>query len=291
MEKSPSSSSSSSSSSNSRLWRPAAQRNLRNQWAFLSSFLHKWASLSSSARSHATSLVNSSLSLRYLSSRDLGVLTHMPGITNKASFKFIQHQELHRTKLLASYNNMVAIVNQMVTTAASMKCFLKGVDNTSILQYSNSSVNTADGGDGGGIPAFTFWSISSFEKLAEELTDMFILELNLKRLLVMEFVSISNEEDVRANIELRWLDELYPGEFDDLSKCRLYSTEACAPLLPKLKGRELDKLKLQAEHQHKVNEDVLQVYLTTWLADVNIDKYRVDEIFTSVGEEMNVTLV
>lgn len=56
----------------------------------------------------------------------------------------------------------VDIVNQMVTTCASMKCFLKGVDNSSILQYSNSSVNTNDGGDGGGIPAFTFLSISSF---------------------------------------------------------------------------------------------------------------------------------
>lgn len=65
MEKSPKSSSSPSSISSSRLWRPAAQRNLRNQWANLSSFKHKWASLSSSARSHATSLVNSSLNLRY----------------------------------------------------------------------------------------------------------------------------------------------------------------------------------------------------------------------------------
>lgn len=286
MEKSPR-----SSPSVSRLWRPAAQRNLRNQWANLTSYKHKWASLSSSARSHATSLVNSSLSLRYMNARDLGVLTHMHAIKNKASFKLLNQQELLRSKLLASYKNMVAIVNQMVTTGASMRCFLKGVDNSSIFQYSNSSENTTDVGDGGGIPAFTFWSISSFEKLAEELIHMFMLELNLKRLLVMEFISISNEEDVRQNIELRWLDELYSGEFDDLSKCNLYSTETCAPLLPKLEGREPDKLKLQAEHQHQLNEDVLQVYSTTWLADVNIDKYRVDEIFTSVGEEMNVTLV
>lgn len=75
----------------------------------------------------------------------------------------------------------------------------------------------------------------------------------------MEFISISNEEDVKQNIELRWLNELYSGEFDDLSKCRLYSTEASAPLLPKLKGREPDKLKLQAEHQRQADEDVLQV--------------------------------
>lgn len=56
----------------------------------------------------------------------------------------------------------VAIVNQMVTTGASMRCFSKGVDNSSILQYTSSPVNTNDVGDGGGIPAFTFWSIPSF---------------------------------------------------------------------------------------------------------------------------------
>ncbi|XP_017241613.1 uncharacterized protein LOC108214242 isoform X3 [Daucus carota subsp. sativus] len=209
------------SPSSSRLWRPAAQRNLRNQWANLSSYKHKWASLSSSARSHATSLVNSSLSLRYMDARDLGVLTDLPGIKNKASLKLFKQQELHRSKLLASYKNMVAIVNQM-------------------------------------------------------------------RLLVIEFFSISNE-DARKDNELSWQDELYSGEFDDLSKCNLYSTEACAPLLPTIKGRKPGKLKLQAEHQP--DEDVLQVYLTTWLADVNIDKCRVDEILTSVAEEMNVTLV
>lgn len=80
-----------------------------------------------------------------------------------------------------------------------------------------------------------------------------------QRLLVIEFISIRNEEDVLQNIELSWLDELYSGEFDDVSKCNLYSTEACAPLLPKLKGREANKLKLQAEHQPQLDEDVLQV--------------------------------
>lgn len=137
------------------------------------------------------------------------------------------------------------------------------------------------------------------EKLAEELIQMFILELNLKvystsswllqeitvsflkwfshfillfvvfwglksdfmepqRLLVIEFISIGNE-DGRQKIEISWLDELYSGEFDDLSKCNLYSTEAGAPLLPMLEGRKPDKLKLQVEHQP--DEDVLQVIL------------------------------
>lgn len=48
-----------------RLWRPAAQRNLRNQWSRLASCRQQWASSSSSGRSHATCLVNAYLSQRY----------------------------------------------------------------------------------------------------------------------------------------------------------------------------------------------------------------------------------
>ena len=48
-----------------RLWRPAAQRNLRNQWSKLASYKSQWVSSSAAGRSHATSLVNTDLSLRY----------------------------------------------------------------------------------------------------------------------------------------------------------------------------------------------------------------------------------
>jgi len=48
-----------------RLWRPYAQRNLRNQWSQLASCKNRWSSASSAGRSHATALVNSHLSQRY----------------------------------------------------------------------------------------------------------------------------------------------------------------------------------------------------------------------------------
>lgn len=271
-----------------RLWRPAAQRNLRNQWSNLASYRQKWVSLSSTARSHAISLVNACLSQRYMNARELGVLSDMPDIKKKACWKLFKQQDLHRSKILSSYKDMVAIVIHMVSTSTSMRCFLKGTGSSSILQYSSSSANGIDDGDGGGIPVFMFWSISSFEKLGQELIQMFTLELNLKRLLVMELLSISSEE-VLQNNGMNWLDELYSGEFDDLSRCNLYSREACEPVHPRLEGRKSDKLILQTKHQP--DHDVLQVYLTTWLADVKVDKYRVDEIFASVGEEMQVTLV
>lgn len=56
----------------------------------------------------------------------------------------------------------VALVIQMVNSSTSMRCFLKGISSSSIQQYSSCSADGIDDGDGGRIPVFTFWSISSF---------------------------------------------------------------------------------------------------------------------------------
>lgn len=64
---SPSASPSPLASSSSRLWRPTAQRNLRNQWSKLASLRQEWASSSSTGRVNAMSLVNAYLSMKYYS--------------------------------------------------------------------------------------------------------------------------------------------------------------------------------------------------------------------------------
>ncbi|WZY90292.1 hypothetical protein YC2023_047027 [Brassica napus] len=66
------------------------------------------------------------------------------------------------------------------------------------------------------------------EKMAEELVEMFKRQVILKRLLVMELVSLS-----------------------------------CQVPQP--------------------------IYLTTWLAEINIDTHRMDEILATVGEEIRLT--
>ncbi|XP_048130890.1 uncharacterized protein LOC115754591 isoform X3 [Rhodamnia argentea] len=246
-------------SSAARLWRPAAQRNLRNQWSKLASCRQQWASASSAGRSHATSLVNAHLSHRYVPSMELGVLKDMPNIRNKACLKLFKQQELHKDKLLSAYKDMVTAVTYMVSASRSMRCFLKGSNNSQLVQFSVGSEDTNDTGDGGGIPVVTFWSISSFENLAQELVEMFELELSLK--------------------------ELYPGEFEDLSQCHLL-TSKCELLPPRLKGCMSDIPPEQGCSQ--LSRETLQVYLTTWLAEVNIDTHRVGEIFAIVGEEMHV---
>ena len=50
----------------------------------------------------------------------------------------------------------------MVNTSRSMRCYLKGTTNSPLAQFSLSSENENDTGDGGGAPVFTFWPISLF---------------------------------------------------------------------------------------------------------------------------------
>ncbi|XP_015883307.3 uncharacterized protein LOC107419091 isoform X2 [Ziziphus jujuba] len=257
----------------SRLWRPAAQRNLRNQWSKLAAYRQQWASSSSAGKSHATSLVNAYLSQIYMPSMELGALNDIPGIREKACQKLYKQQELHGRKLLSSYKDMlskVTVVTHLVKTSKSMRCYLKGTSSSPLVQFSGCSEDKSDSGDGGGIPVFVFWPISWFEKLAEELMLMLVQELILKRLLMVELLSVGCEGKVVNGYN--WSDELYPGEFDDLSMCTLLSGETCEPVHPRLQIQKSNILAAPSNQQP--NEDVMQVYLTTWLAEVNIDTDR-----------------
>ncbi|KAJ0751237.1 hypothetical protein HanLR1_Chr05g0191261 [Helianthus annuus] len=178
----------------------------------------------------------------------------------------------------------------MVNTSMSLRCFLKGGINSPLIQFSNSSNDTNDNGDGGGMPVFIFWSISAFgnlryyivttlllflfseniciflpfffsfvmmlEKLASELVQMFKLELNLKRLLVIEFLSLRSKEDSIIE-KLCWSDEIYQGEFDDLSRCNLDCREASESASTKLDGFVSENIK---QPNCQPDSDVLQVY-------------------------------
>lgn len=218
---------------------------------------------------------------------ELGALKDMRDIQRKASLKLFKQQQIQCSKLLSSYKDMVAVVVLMVNASESMRCFLKGANSSSLVQFSSTSEDINDTGDCGGVAVFGFWSISSFEKLAEELVQMFKLELSLKRLLVLELLSVSCE--VSEVNQLCWPDELYPGEFGDLKVCNLYSEETSEPVNSRLKDCKSDVPTFQ--HNRQPDHEILQVYLTTWLAEVNIDGYRVDEIFAMIGEETHVSFL
>nr|XP_010919257.1 uncharacterized protein LOC105043418 [Elaeis guineensis] len=285
----PSPPSTSTSPSPSRLWRPAAQRNLRNQWSKLLSTKDRWVSAVSEGRSCATSLVNAYLSRKYLPEMDLGVLKDMPGIRKKACDKLAQKQELYRNMLISSYKEMVVAVSHLVKASSSMRCFLKGSVAGPLVQFCDHPEDKNDFGDGGGIPVFSYFPISHFENLAQELVEMFALELSLKRLLVVELLSISCSQSTGQINGLKWSDEVYLGEFDDLRINGLYSEESCEPLRPQIKNWE-SCIRLTGHLDHPPKSEVLQVYLTTWLAEVNINMNRLSEIFATVEEEMQVRL-
>ncbi|XP_009406317.3 uncharacterized protein LOC103989239 [Musa acuminata AAA Group] len=277
------------SASPTRLWRPAAQRNIRNQWSKLLSNKDRWASAASEGRSQATSLVNAYLNQRYMPAMELGVLNDMPGIRQKACDKLARKQETYRKLLLSSYNDMVLAVAELVKSARSMRCFLKGPIASPLAQFSDIPEHENDPGDGRGIPVFSSFSITYFENLARELVEMFVSELSLKRFLVVELLSIKHEEGEGQFARLKWSDELYSGEFQDLTISGLCSEKNVEPLLPSLRGQQ-SCTSLTTQVDYPLSSDVLQVYLTTWLADVNIDMNRINDIFTIVEEETQVKL-
>ncbi|XP_072977547.1 uncharacterized protein [Typha angustifolia] len=277
------------SRSPSRLWRPAAQRNLRNQWSKLLASKDRWLSAASEGRSHATGLVNAYLSRKYMPEMDLGVLRDMPEIRQKACEKLSHKQELCCNLLLSSYKNMVLAASHLVKASDSMRCFLKVSAASPLLQFSDYPEDENDIGDGGGIPVFSSFSISDFESLARELVEMFIVELSLKRILVLELLSVNCKEDVKQCAPLQWLHELYHGEFNELRACGLQSDESCQ-LLPPQKKDWQSIISFSNHSSNSSDREVLQVYLTTWLANVSINMSRISEICAIVEEEMQVKL-
>lgn len=216
---------------------------------------------------------------------DFGILSDMPNIKKKACSKLLKQQEHYKDKLLVSYRDMVATVTRMVCVCKSLRCYSRATGNGQLTQFSFSLEEDGDSGDCGGIPVFMFHSISSFEELAREIVGMFISELNLKRLLVMELLSIYNDK-VEDGTGLQWPDEFYDGEFNDLRVLNLYSEETHKPAVPCLRQGKSDTTIGQFNRQPDSN--VLQVYITTWMVEVNIDRSRIDEIFATVGADMRV---
>lgn len=73
----------------------------------------------------------------------------------------------------------------------------------------------------------------------------------------MELLSICEEKFAEV-MGLHWSDELYEGEFNDLSVFNFYSYETQAPLLPRLRSCNSSNSTLQSKQQQDSN--VLEVF-------------------------------
>uniref|UniRef100_A0A0D9Z3V7 Uncharacterized protein n=2 Tax=Oryza TaxID=4527 RepID=A0A0D9Z3V7_9ORYZ len=260
------SSSPSPSPASLRQWRPAAQRNLRNQWSRLLAAKARWLSAAADGRSHASAL-------------------DMPGIREKASGKLARREEQCQSMLLSAYREMVLATAELVRASHSMRCFSKVAANSPLIRFTERQDDMNDSGDGGGSPVFKWFSVLEFENLAQELVDMFISELQLKRLLVLELLSVTFKEGVQHDASLEWSNELFDGEFNEFQSIGLLSGDSYA--LPKNWSAGVSKA---WQPDQTPSHEVLQVYLTSWLANVNIKTSRIDEIFELVGEEMQIKL-
>lgn len=56
----------------------------------------------------------------------------------------------------------MGVITQMFNTSRSMRCYLKGMSNSTLAQFSSSAEVQDDTGDAGGVAVFTFWPISQF---------------------------------------------------------------------------------------------------------------------------------
>uniref|UniRef100_A0A0D9VR60 Uncharacterized protein n=1 Tax=Leersia perrieri TaxID=77586 RepID=A0A0D9VR60_9ORYZ len=168
-----------------RQWRPAAQRNLRNQWSRL---------LAAKAR--------------YIPGMDLGVLKDMPGIRDKASDKLARREEQCQSMLLSAYKEMVLATAELVKASQSMRCFSKIATNSPLIRFTERQDDMNDSGDGGGAPVFKWSSILEFENIAQELVEMFISELQLKVYLTSWLANV--------NIKTSRIDEIFELVGDEM---------------------------------------------------------------------------
>ncbi|KAJ7555739.1 hypothetical protein O6H91_05G052700 [Diphasiastrum complanatum] len=209
-----------------RLWRPAAQRRVRNAWSSMFAEHTAWVSASAKGLSVANALVNALLSERYLPTLDLGALHDMVNIREKAHLKLLHQQEGYFDQLLEIYQDLVKIICRMTEASKSMRTYVKGPINRPLVEFSSDQKLDGDFGDGGGAVIFSTLSLQSFERLAEELVAMFVSELNVKRLLISEMHSAVLSSELKRQFQL---DKIEPCESSANLMKSIDSKNICFP--------------------------------------------------------------
>lgn len=264
-----------------RLWRCAAQRSLRNAWCLISSHLSAWSSSSSDGLSAASSVVNALLSYRYVESLDFGVLKAMDGIQANARKKYLHRGEASFVGLLKSFKELVENLSAMLNAKGRMRAYLKGPSSGNLVEFSDQRHFIEDAGDGDGLAVFSVLSVSTHEMLAQELVDLFVAEIKVKWLIVSElhsvFYSGADVDCAKVEASTKLMQNVY---VETSSK------------LPEVFNKENQHISLPSQQgsQAQVKREVLQVYLTAWLAEVNVRKSRIDQILRVVSEEMQCSL-
>ncbi|GBG84855.1 hypothetical protein CBR_g39231 [Chara braunii] len=161
---------------NVRLWRPAAQRGVRNGFSMIEGARLKWEEASSRGLAAATGIVNAHLSGRYLGQWDLGVLSDLEGIRECAAKKLQWQQGTYAEKLQDALEDLVASLASMDEAAASIRMYVNEIDTPSKGSPSPLGENRNENV----IPVYGALPLSAFENWARETVDMFHRELKVK---------------------------------------------------------------------------------------------------------------
>ncbi|KAL3688588.1 hypothetical protein R1sor_014897 [Riccia sorocarpa] len=264
----------------SRLWRPAAQRSVRNAWSYIHGQRSSWSSASAVALSAAKSLVNAYLSYGNVDDMNYGVLTDMEGLKEKTRRKLLYNQKKFLRVYLNSYEEMVQAVFQMINAARSMKTYVND-SGGGLITFTNTQVD-GDSGDCGGIPVFSCLPLSVYELLAAEIVSMYQKELKVKWLLACEFCRLVTPEVSEAFSLQKKLSSLHSIEET------ANSTPLSSPTEELETDSSVESLKATSPTTKPPKRETLQVYLTSLLAEVYINRDRIQEISRICDEEMSV---
>lgn len=204
----------------------------------------------------------------------------MNGIHSKAHTKLLYLGEASFLDLLTSYKSLVESLTAMQKAKGAMRTYLKGPVTGPFVEFTDQQHLDSDAGDGDGLAVFSALSVYTHEMLAQELLDMFIAEIKIKWLVILElyFLLYSGVDDYKK-AETKKL--MYGAHVESASK------------LPGIFDGELEHDAFVATQQGSggnVKREVLEVYLTAWLAEVNIRNSRKSEILRVVSEEMQFAI-
>ncbi|EFJ34906.1 hypothetical protein SELMODRAFT_405923 [Selaginella moellendorffii] len=247
-----------------RLWRPAAQRNVRNVWSSIAAARSSWSAASSKGLSAATGFVNVFLTQGYLVSMDLGVLEDMPGLRSASSEKLLCQQRSNCQELVSAYQELEDATSRLIYAAKSMRTYVK--DSGSVATFSQEKVFDGDNGDGDGAPVFSMLTIKCYEDLATEITAMYLRELRIKWRIASKLLGFQDNE-VLSTENLRALHCLMfcEHELSIAGHCTNHDLPSSALDLP---GTKLER-------------EALEVCLTSWLAEAQVEKNRKKACFCS----------
>ncbi|CAM6117000.1 unnamed protein product [Calypogeia fissa] len=263
-----------------RFWRPAAQRSVRNACGFLQGQQSAWSTASTNARSAATNLVNAYLSDNDIAAMDLGIISDMEGIRDKAKIKLRALQEQNLLQYLKSYDALVNAVLEMRTISTSMRTYVKDSGGGPLIEFTKNPTVDGDTGDGGGVAVFETLPLCIFEFLAKEMVVMFQKELRVKWLLAKEFHNLvykSTETTANSNGQDRHFGYGDPVKYAEGSELGDDVDEV---------DEALPATVVLDRKRNPPSRETLQVYLTALLAEGHINKDRVSEISRLWSEEM-----